>query len=61
LFGQLFDAGVLVMTQKILLGSLIIIILMYEPDGLSALVDRIANFLKRLAGIGSDGKEEHVR
>jgi branched-chain amino acid transport system permease protein len=61
LFGQVFDAGVLVMTQKIILGALIIIILMYEPDGLAALFDRIARLLKRLVGMGNDRKEEHVR
>jgi branched-chain amino acid transport system permease protein len=47
------DAGVLQNWQQITLGSLIIIILIFEPDGLSALVDRIS---KRIRG----RKEEHA-
>ncbi|MCM2440931.1 branched-chain amino acid ABC transporter permease [Agrobacterium vitis] len=40
-FGDLFDSGVLDMTQRIVLGALIILFLILEPDGLAALIDRI--------------------
>lgn len=40
LFGQLFDSGVLDMSQRIVLGALIIIFLIAEPDGLAALWSR---------------------
>ncbi|MER9852376.1 branched-chain amino acid ABC transporter permease, partial [Mesorhizobium sp. M0106] len=41
LFGGLFDSGVLDMSQRIVLGALIIIFLIAEPNGLSALFDRL--------------------
>ncbi|ARN80438.1 branched-chain amino acid ABC transporter permease [Methylocystis bryophila] len=41
LFGGLFDSGHLEMTQRIVLGGLIILFLIIEPDGLSALLDRM--------------------
>ncbi|MFP5077732.1 branched-chain amino acid ABC transporter permease [Rhizobium sp. YIM 134829] len=40
-FGDLFDSGVLDMTQRIVLGVLIISFLILEPDGLVALSDRV--------------------
>jgi branched-chain amino acid transport system permease protein len=40
------DAGVLENWLKISIGSLIIIILIYEPDGLSALLDRATRWVK---------------
>jgi branched-chain amino acid transport system permease protein len=42
LLGGLFDSGVLDMSQRIVLGALIIIFLIMEPDGLVALWDRLA-------------------
>lgn len=41
LLGDLFDSGVLDMSQRIVLGALIILFLILEPDGLVALWDRI--------------------
>lgn len=38
--GDIFDSGVLDMSQRIVLGSLIILFLILEPDGLVALWDR---------------------
>lgn len=40
LFGNWFDSGVLDMSQRIVLGSLIIVFLIAEPDGLAALWSR---------------------
>ncbi|WP_027488102.1 branched-chain amino acid ABC transporter permease [Allorhizobium undicola] len=48
-FGDLFDSGVLDMAQRIVLGTLIILFLILEPDGLAALMDRIRK------GIGLPG------
>jgi branched-chain amino acid transport system permease protein len=42
LLGSLFDSGVLDMSQRIVLGALIVIFLIAEPDGLVALWDRLA-------------------
>lgn len=42
LFGAYFDSGVLDMSQRILIGALIIIFLIAEPDGLAALGKRLA-------------------
>lgn len=39
--GGLFDSGVLDMSQRIVLGALIIVFLTAEPDGLAALWDRL--------------------
>jgi len=41
LLGDVFDSGVLDMSQRIVLGALIILFLILEPDGLVALWDRI--------------------
>jgi branched-chain amino acid transport system permease protein len=49
--GDLFDSGVLDMSQRIVLGALIIAFLILEPDGLAALVRRFTNRLRsRLTG-----------
>ncbi|MCD7109532.1 branched-chain amino acid ABC transporter permease [Rhizobium sp. DKSPLA3] len=39
--GDVFDSGVLDMSQRIVLGALIILFLVLEPDGLAALSDRL--------------------
>jgi branched-chain amino acid transport system permease protein len=41
LLGNVFDSGVLDMSQRIVLGVLIILFLVQEPDGLVALWDRV--------------------
>ncbi|PDT29266.1 branched-chain amino acid ABC transporter permease [Rhizobium sp. L9] len=41
LLGDLFDSGVLDMSQRIVLGALIILFLILEPDGLASLWDKI--------------------
>jgi len=41
LLGDVFDSGVLDMSQRIVLGVLIILFLILEPDGLVALWDRV--------------------
>ena len=41
LLGDIFDSGVLDMSQRIVLGVLIILFLILEPDGLVALWDRV--------------------
>ncbi|MDQ0474712.1 branched-chain amino acid ABC transporter permease [Labrys wisconsinensis] len=46
-FGGLFDSGVLDMSQRIVLGALIILFLIAEPDGLAALWDRLGRRLSR--------------
>ncbi|WP_413992236.1 branched-chain amino acid ABC transporter permease [Labrys okinawensis] len=43
LFGGAFDSGVLDMSQHIVLGALIILFLIAEPDGLVALCRRLVN------------------
>ena len=45
LLGDVFDSGILDMSQRIVLGALIIIFLIAEPDGLVALWDRIQSKL----------------
>jgi branched-chain amino acid transport system permease protein len=45
LLGGLFDSGVLDMSQRIILGALIIIFLIAEPNGLVALWDRLSQAL----------------
>lgn len=47
LFGGLFDSGVLDMSQRIVIGLLIILFLIAEPSGLSALCDRLKRRLSR--------------
>ena len=58
LLGDWFDAGVLENCQKITLGTLIILILIFEPDGLSALLDRFTGYVKGMFGWR---KEERAR
>ena len=41
-----FNAGSLENSQKITLGALIILILIFEPDGLSALLDRAVRWFR---------------
>ena len=41
LFGGVFDSGALEMTQRMILGALIIAFLILEPNGLAALLDRL--------------------
>lgn len=41
LLGDIFNSGVLDMSQRIVLGTLIILFLILEPDGLAALWDRV--------------------
>ncbi|TGS08338.1 branched-chain amino acid ABC transporter permease, partial [Mesorhizobium sp. M1C.F.Ca.ET.187.01.1.1] len=41
LLGDVFDSGVLDMSQRIVLGAIIIIFLIAEPSGLSDLFDRL--------------------
>lgn len=53
--GDLFDSGVLEMSQRVLLGVLIIAFLILEPDGLAALTARIWKaFRTRLGVAGSN-------
>lgn len=46
IFGGLFDSGVLDMSQRIVIGLLIIVFLIAEPDGLAALGDRLGRRLR---------------
>lgn len=48
IFGGLFDSGVLEMTQRIVLGSLIILFLILEPDGLAALLTRLNGKIRKV-------------
>ncbi|EJT02039.1 branched-chain amino acid ABC transporter permease [Rhizobium sp. CCGE 510] len=50
LLGDLFDSGVLEMSQRIVLGALIILFLILEPDGLSSLWDKIRRRLGSAVG-----------
>ncbi|KRQ16742.1 branched-chain amino acid ABC transporter permease [Bradyrhizobium manausense] len=47
LLGNVFDSGVLEMSQRIVIGALIIGLLIAEPCGLIALVDRVADKIRR--------------
>ena len=47
LLGGVFDSGVLDMSQRMLLGALIIVFLIAEPKGLVALWDRLTDRLLR--------------
>jgi branched-chain amino acid transport system permease protein len=52
LLGAYFDSGVLDMSQRIVLGALIIVFLITEPDGLAALSDRLTKgFVRPKASI----------
>lgn len=46
LLGGMFDSGVLDMSQRIVLGALIIVFLIAEPDGLAALCRRLTERLR---------------
>jgi len=46
-FGGVLDSGVLDMSQRIVLGVLIILFLILEPKGLAALIDRLAAWFRR--------------
>ena len=50
LLGDVFDSGVLDMSQRIVLGALIIVFLILEPDGLAALCRRLWSRLKARTG-----------
>lgn len=51
LLGDVFDSGVLDMSQRIVLGAMIIAFLILEPDGLAALGNRVFRWIKaRLTG-----------
>ncbi|MFK3780275.1 branched-chain amino acid ABC transporter permease [Agrobacterium sp. NPDC089420] len=50
LLGDIFDSGVLEMSQRIVLGALIILFLILEPDGLSSLWDKIRRRLGSAVG-----------
>jgi branched-chain amino acid transport system permease protein len=56
LLGGLFDSGALDMSQRIVLGALIIIFLIAEPEGLVALWDRLTRRLFRSLQNFGDGK-----
>jgi branched-chain amino acid transport system permease protein len=45
IFGGLFDSGVLDMSQRVVIGALIIVFLIAEPNGLVALWDRLTKGL----------------
>jgi branched-chain amino acid transport system permease protein len=47
LLGDVFDSGVLEMSQRIVIGALIIAFLIAEPRGLIALIDRLADKVRR--------------
>ncbi|GLR89735.1 branched-chain amino acid ABC transporter permease [Bradyrhizobium iriomotense] len=47
LLDNVFDSGVLEMSQRIVIGALIIGLLIAEPRGLIALVDRVADKIRR--------------
>jgi branched-chain amino acid transport system permease protein len=48
IFGGVFDSGVVEMCQRMIVGALIIAFLISEPDGLVAIVGRLAPSLQRL-------------
>ena len=54
LLGGMFDSGALDMSQRIVLGALIIIFLIAEPDGLVALWDRLTRRVVRPSHITGD-------
>lgn len=58
IFGSVFDSGVLDMSQRILVGALIIVFLIAEPDGLVALWDRLK---KRLLPKAETANEFELR
>jgi len=50
LLGDIFDSGVLDMSQRIVLGALIITFLILEPDGLAALGSRAVRWIRTRMG-----------
>jgi branched-chain amino acid transport system permease protein len=54
LLGGRFDSGVLDMSQRIVLGALIIIFLIAEPDGLVALWDRLTKGFLRSSRLAAN-------
>ncbi|MBA2126990.1 branched-chain amino acid ABC transporter permease [Hyphomicrobium methylovorum] len=54
LFADL-NAGILENCQKIIIGALIILVLIFEPDGLSALIDRM---WRKITGANKNDKEK---
>lgn len=46
LFGGLFDSGAQELVQRIVLGVLILVFLIAEPNGLSAILDRLARYAR---------------
>ncbi|MBX4863494.1 branched-chain amino acid ABC transporter permease [Rhizobium bangladeshense] len=50
LLGNIFNSGVLDMSQRIVLGALIILFLVLEPDGLVALWDRVRKRIRAAIG-----------
>jgi branched-chain amino acid transport system permease protein len=50
-FGDMFDSGVLDMSQRIVLGLMIILFLILEPDGLAALLTRIGKPFRSERGV----------
>jgi branched-chain amino acid transport system permease protein len=48
LFGGAVDSGTLELLQRILLGVLIILFLVVEPEGLSAVIERLSGRLRRV-------------
>ena len=44
-FGGTFDTGIVEMSQRVVIGALIIILLIAEPSGLSALLDRLKGLI----------------
>jgi branched-chain amino acid transport system permease protein len=56
-FGGVIDSGVLDMTQRIILGALIIVFLIAEPDGLVALWDRVKGRFLALFGLRFSNSE----
>jgi branched-chain amino acid transport system permease protein len=60
LFGNAFDTGVLDMSQRIVLGILIIIFLIAEPDGLASLLDRTVTRLRRFVALSVPSQSEYA-
>ena len=48
IFGSIFDSGVVEMCQRMIVGALIILVLIIEPDGLVAITGRLGPPLRRL-------------
>jgi branched-chain amino acid transport system permease protein len=48
IFGGIFDSGVVEMCQRMIIGALIILFLIVEPDGLTAITGRLGPPLRKL-------------